>query len=140
FRMALAGSPVRDRVSCGHRSPRTSGGPDNREDIMRALMRSTAFALLIGLSASVGACMHQPSKAEKAEAGKAAAGSAYAAAIGDAARPQADKDRDADRKPVEMLTFAGVKPGQKIGELLPGGGYFSRIFSKAVGPSGKVYA
>jgi predicted methyltransferase len=107
---------------------------------MRALMRSTAFALLIGLGASMGACTHMPSKAEKAEAGKAAAGSAYAAAIADATRPQADKDRDADRKPVEMLTFAGVKPGEKIGELLPGGGYFSRIFSKAVGPNGKVYA
>lgn len=108
---------------------------------MRALMRSIAFALLIGLGVcNLGACTHMPSKAEKAEASKAAAGSAYAAAIADAARPQADKDRDADRKPADMLTFANVKPGEKIGELLPGGGYFSRIFSKAVGPTGKVYA
>lgn len=103
---------------------------------MRALMRSTAFAILIGL----GACAHDGPG--KAEAGKTAgaANPTYAAAVSDAARPQADKDRDAERKPAEMLAFANVKPGEKIGELLPGGGYFSRIFSKAVGPTGKVYA
>jgi len=33
-----------------------------------------------------------------------------------------------------------VKPGMQIAELLPGGGYFTRIFSKAVGSSGHVYA
>src|SRR5204863_9895303 len=38
------------------------------------------------------------------------------------------------------LALAEVKPGSKVGELLPGGGYFTRIFSKAVGPTGKVYA
>ena len=27
-----------------------------------------------------------------------------------------------------------------IGEILPGGGYFTRLFSKAVGPEGHVYA
>ncbi|MEP7210649.1 MAG: methyltransferase [Alphaproteobacteria bacterium] len=105
---------------------------------MRALMRSTAFALLIGL----GACAHDAAgkPGDKATAGQVIAGAPYAAVLADPARPQADKDRDADRKPADMLTFAGVKPGEKIGELLPGGGYFSRIFSKAVGPSGKVYA
>jgi predicted methyltransferase len=38
------------------------------------------------------------------------------------------------------LEFLGVKPGAQIAEILPGGGYFTRIFSKAVGPSGHVYA
>jgi predicted methyltransferase len=61
-------------------------------------------------------------------------------AVADAGRPQADRDRDAARKPAEMLAFAGVKPGAKVGELLPGGGYFTRILSKAVGADGKVYA
>jgi predicted methyltransferase len=63
-----------------------------------------------------------------------------AAAIADPARPKEDTDRDAARKPAEMLAFAGVKPGEKIAEMLPGGGYFTRIFAKAVGPKGKVYA
>jgi len=63
-----------------------------------------------------------------------------AAAVAAADRPDADKARDANRKPAEMLVFAGVKPGQKIAEVLPGGGYFTRIFSTAVGDTGKVYA
>jgi predicted methyltransferase len=62
------------------------------------------------------------------------------AAVADSNRPDADKLRDANRKPAETLAFTGVKPGAKIAELLPGGGYFTRIFSKAVGGSGHVYA
>lgn len=64
----------------------------------------------------------------------------YAAAVADTTRPQADRDRDADRKPAEMLAFAGVKPGMTVVDMIPGGGYFTRLFSNAVGPEGKVYA
>ncbi len=63
-----------------------------------------------------------------------------AAAVADPARPQADRDRDADRKPAECIAFAGLKPGQRIADLLPGGGYFTRIFSVVVGPKGEVFA
>lgn len=62
------------------------------------------------------------------------------AAIADKGRPEADVKRDADRKPAEMLEFAGVKPGMTVVDLIPGGGYFTRIFSKAVGPKGVVFA
>lgn len=63
-----------------------------------------------------------------------------AAAVADQGRPAADTARDDLRLPAEMLVFAGVQPGQTIGEILPGGGYFTRIFSKAVGSQGHVYA
>jgi predicted methyltransferase len=63
-----------------------------------------------------------------------------AAAVADGGRPEADRQRDVTRKPAETLTFVGVKRGEKIGELLPGGGYFTRILSKAVGPKGHVFA
>ena len=63
-----------------------------------------------------------------------------AAAVADTSRPAADTDRDAARKPAEMLAFAGIKPGQQIVELLPGGGYFTRVLSLTVGPKGHVYA
>jgi len=62
------------------------------------------------------------------------------AAVADAGRPAEDKERDANRKPAETVTFAGVKPGSIVVELFPGKGYFTRIFSKVVGPKGKVYA
>ena len=64
----------------------------------------------------------------------------FAAAVADPGRPDADRERDANRKPAEILAFAGIKPGDQVAELLPGGGYFTRIFSKVVGPSGHVYA
>jgi predicted methyltransferase len=62
------------------------------------------------------------------------------AAVADSNRPDADKQRDANRKPAETLEFLGVKSGEKIGEIIPGGGYFTRLFSKAVGAKGHVYA
>lgn len=65
---------------------------------------------------------------------------AIAAAVADSGRPAADKERDAERKPAETVAFAGVKPGDKVVELAPGRGYYTRILAKAVGPNGKVYA
>ena len=62
------------------------------------------------------------------------------AAVADTGRPAADVSRDAARKPAEMLAFAGLKPGDVVLEVLPGGGYFTRVISKTVGPAGHVYA
>lgn len=62
------------------------------------------------------------------------------AAVGDANRPAADRMRDINRKPAELIAFAGVKPGDKVVDFLAGGGYFTRILSKVVGPQGHVYA
>jgi predicted methyltransferase len=61
------------------------------------------------------------------------------AAVADPARPQADRDTDANRKPAETLIFAGVKPGMTVGEFYPGSGYFTRMLSDVVGPKGHVY-
>ena len=62
------------------------------------------------------------------------------AAIADTHRPAADRAQDATRHSAETLALSGVAPGQKIGELLPGEGYFTRLFSNAVGAQGRVYA
>ncbi|HEY8587201.1 MAG TPA: methyltransferase [Rhodanobacter sp.] len=51
----------------------------------------------------------------------------------------ADSARDARRKIAQVMTFAEVKPGQKVLELIPGSGYFTRVFSAVVGASGHVY-
>lgn len=61
-------------------------------------------------------------------------------ALLDPERPQADKERDSLRKPQELLVFAGIKPGDQVVDLLPGGGYFTRLFSRLVGAQGKVYS
>jgi len=61
------------------------------------------------------------------------------AAVADTSRPDADRQRDTDRKPDQVLAFAGVKPGDSIGELQPGGGYYTRLLCKVAGDTGRVY-
>jgi predicted methyltransferase len=63
-----------------------------------------------------------------------------AAAIANTGRPSEDTARDADRKPGPTLAFAGVKPGMSVLELAPGKGYFTRLLSAVVGPTGKVFS
>jgi predicted methyltransferase len=94
----------------------------------KTLMRTIAFAALIGVSAC-----------QTMTAPPTATSPWIVSAVADPARPAADTVRDADRKPAEMIAFGEVHPGEKIGELIPGGGYMTRILSKAVGPTGHVY-
>ncbi|HET6628176.1 MAG TPA: hypothetical protein VFG91_00210 [Woeseiaceae bacterium] len=59
-------------------------------------------------------------------------------AINDPAR-EADKADDARRKMAAVMTFTQVEPGDKVAELVPGSGYWTRVFSAIVGPEGHVY-
>jgi predicted methyltransferase len=93
----------------------------------RNLLLTATAVLTIGLT---GAPVHAAASIPKP----------VAAAVADPARPAADKDRDAGRKPAETTAFAGIKPGQKIVELFPGGGYYTRVLSGIVGTTGHVYA
>lgn len=68
-----------------------------------------------------------------------AVGAAIAAAVADPDRPQADRDTDANRKPADTMLFAGLKRGMTVGEFYPGGGYYTRMLSRVVGPTGHVY-
>jgi predicted methyltransferase len=65
---------------------------------------------------------------------------AAAPAINNSIRPADDVARDAARKPAAMVAFAKIALGQTVVDLLPGGGYFTRVFSQVVGPKGKVVA
>lgn len=60
------------------------------------------------------------------------------AAVADPARA-ADAENDARRQIVEVMAFSKVKPGDTVLELVPGSGYWTRVFSRIVGPEGKVY-
>ncbi|MEZ5490166.1 MAG: methyltransferase domain-containing protein [Gammaproteobacteria bacterium] len=53
-------------------------------------------------------------------------------------RPAADAADDARRMPLEVLAFAGLQPGMTVFELEAGGGYYTEIMSRAVGPAGAV--
>ena len=62
------------------------------------------------------------------------------AAIADPRRPVDEVDRDPLRRPDRMLAFAMVAPGQKIADIRPEEGYFTRLFAPVVGETGRVYA
>lgn len=71
---------------------------------------------------------------------KPAAPAVVAHALADPDRPAADVQRDAARKPAAVIAFSGMKAGDRVIDFIPGGGYFTRIFSGVVGPKGHVYA
>lgn len=62
------------------------------------------------------------------------------AAVANEARPLADRLRDANRRPAEILKFFGIRPGMKVLDLWSGGGYYTEILSYLVGPEGTVVA
>ena len=39
----------------------------------------------------------------------------------------------------ELITFASIKPGDKVADFMPDGGDFTRLFCKVVGDAGHVY-
>lgn len=97
-----------------------------------SFVKRTAFiAALTGIS--LAACA-------TSSTAQADAAAAITASVADPARPAADVERDPLRKPAEIVRFAGVEPGDIIAEIAPGGGYYTRILARAVGPEGKIYA
>lgn len=50
-----------------------------------------------------------------------------------------DDDNDERRKPLSILKFSGIKPGDTVVDLLGGGGYYTELFNYIVGDKGKVY-
>jgi predicted methyltransferase len=105
-------------------SARTVKAGDAMQSFIRSALVAASFAC-VGVSTTTLA---------------AAPPEAVTRAVADTARPEADRVRDADRKPAELIALIGLKPGSSIADMLPGGGYFTRIFSKVVGPTGLVYA
>ena len=53
-------------------------------------------------------------------------------------RPAADRERDAGRKPAEVLTLAGIESGDHVIELGSFGNYYTRLLIGAVGSDGRV--
>lgn len=94
------------------------------------------LTLTLCLAATLAACAPTGETASSSST----ASNDYSAALADPQRPQADRERDAARKPAEILAFAQIAPGEVVGDYIMGSGYWTRILSNAVGPQGKVYA
>ncbi len=99
---------------------------------MEYAMRHAMLALLLTLPFPAVAT------AQVADLHSGAITAAVQKGVDDPARA-ADKHEDARRKLALVMTFAEVKPGQNVLELVPGSGYWTRAFSAIVGPAGHVY-
>ena len=104
-------------------------------------MRTTTILSLALLLTACGQPGDEPAAEEAAAAAPAGpAVSIYETALADADRPEADRARDASRKPDEVLEFLGVAPGMTVLDMFSGGGYYTEILANVVGPEGKVIA
>lgn len=110
--------------------------------------KSTLFnAIGISVAVAVVAACGQQAQQETdltvdtaAEEHAAPVTSIYADAVANASRPEADRARDAGRKPAEMLEFFGIEPGMKVLDMFSGGGWYAEIVSHLVGEEGHVTA
>jgi predicted methyltransferase len=101
--------------------------PDSIQEIIRMKLH-TLFALAAAITA-----------VPLASAIAAAADPAMQAAVDGAWRTPKDKARDVYRHPVEALTFWGLKPGMKVLEVQPGGGWWTEILAPYAKLSGGRY-
>lgn len=66
--------------------------------------------------------------------------SIYESAVANGARPEAERARDAGRKPAEVLEFLKIRPGMTVLDMFTGAGYYAEIIAGVVGDDGRVIA
>jgi predicted methyltransferase len=101
---------------------------------MRIASRSTFTARRFGAAAAAIALALLAGCASQLSADR------IAAVVASPDRNAADRSMAARRKPAELLTFIGVRPGMVALDLSAGRGYTTELIARAVGPTGKVYA
>jgi predicted methyltransferase len=104
------------------------------------IRRALSFAILAGALAAGG-----PAFAKQHQGKTHGAGAhqpwhaALRAAIASPARKPANVLRDRYRHPFETLSFFGVKPGDKVVEIWPSGGWYSEILAPYLAQGGGTY-
>ena len=61
------------------------------------------------------------------------------AALASDARSDAERARDANRKPLETLRFFGLRDDMKVVELVPGGGWYTKVLGPVLREKGQLY-
>ncbi len=93
---------------------------------MRVMMRVAAGAVALVLGA--GAVAQTGGMAD------------VAVALANPGRHAQAIELDATRKPAEVLAFTGVKAGDRVLDVMAGGGYYTELLARLVGPRGQVIA
>ncbi len=55
-------------------------------------------------------------------------------------RTDSEKERDRNRKPLQTLNFFGIDSDMKVLELIPGGGWYTKLLVPALSEKGQYYA
>jgi len=61
------------------------------------------------------------------------------AALAAESRPDTDRERDRNRRASDTLNFFGMKDDMRVLELLPGGGWYTRVLAPVLAENGKLY-
>lgn len=97
---------------------------------MKSMRTVTSLALVLGM---VGAGALRAPASESS-------GESLREALASSARAEADRARDAGRKPADVVSFLGIEQGMTVVDLIAAGGYYTEVLSLAVGPAGTVYS
>jgi predicted methyltransferase len=74
------------------------------------------------------------------QSANAAAVNSVETALNASSRTADDKKAESDRHPKELLQFSKVKTGERVVDMMPGKGYFTKLFASMVGDKGHVTA
>lgn len=99
--------------------------------------------ILLAISFVLAACSQEPAAVEEAvveATPQESEVSIYAAAVANPDRLEGDYERDAGRKPEQVLELFGFGQGMTVLDMFSGGGYYSELISHVVGPEGAVIA
>lgn len=98
-------------------------------------MKLKSLAILFASTSFLGACSTTANHSLDSQYEQR-----FAASLSQEARPEADRKRDAGRKPQQVMQFAGISPGMKVLDIIASGGYYTEVLSHRVGTNGKVLA
>ena len=90
--------------------------------------------------ALAGCHPHADDAAEEPAAAPPVDSDVYTAAVASPERTDADRARDAGRKPAQVLEFFRITPGMTVLDMFSGGGYYTEILASVVGGDGRVVA
>jgi predicted methyltransferase len=99
-----------------------------------------ALLVLGVLGAAIAACAGASESSVSRRHAPIFASPAARAVVDAPDRSPEDRQIDTSRRPAELLTFLGVAPGMRVGELVAAAGYTAELLARAVAPNGSVYA
>ena len=100
------------------------------------LLITVLISALFTLVACGGAEPEAPADAEP----MAAAPADLRTLLASDSRSEADRARDAERKPADVVEFLGITAGMRVIDVIAAGGYYTEVLSLAVGADGRVVA